>query len=171
MVPRLCLIILLIALLPARRSYPESQPTPSLGSLRDLARFVGTFPCSNGLLDDPVLLGALDAALGPDAPAYHDHLGFSGCGGIQEDDGLLMMDVSQLHVGGYSSLIFVSVPDESLYLFWLKGTVSDKIWEIYGPRPIPQRVMNWILAEMNQGWGHVARFTAHGETIEIELLK
>jgi hypothetical protein len=79
------------------------------------------------------------------------------------------MDVSQLHVGGYSSLIFVRLTDGMLFVFWLKSQVGEKQWQFYGPRPIPETVTKTVEAEMNKEWGHVAKFTARGEELDIEL--
>lgn len=162
----------LIAMLQAAGSTPagafESEQA-ELTSIRDLVRYVGTYPCSNGLLETRALLKALRSVLGPDYVAYRDHLSLSGCGAIERRDGFLLMDVSQLHVGGYSSLLFVNPSDGALYLFWLNASVAEKQWRIYGPRPVPEAVMQAIEADMNESWGHVARFRARGETLEIEL--
>lgn len=142
-----------------------------LTTIHDLVHYVGTYPCSNGLLKDQVLLKELKSVLGPDYAAYRAHMGVSGCGAIERRDGYLLMDVSQLHVGGYSSLIFVRLNDGVLYLFWLKAAVPEKRWHIYGPRPVPKLVMRGIEADMNERWGHVARFRVRGEVLEIDLRK
>ena len=96
-------------------------------------------------------------------------MGFSGCGAIEKRDGFLLMDVSQLHVGGYTSLIFIRLSDGAVFLFWLKSTVADKQWSFYGKRPIPATVSQIVESELNEQWGHVARFIIHGENVEIRL--
>ena len=58
-----------------------SQTTaPKLSSARDLERYVGTFPCRNGLLESKVLLHSLKTILKTDYAAYREHMSFSGCG-------------------------------------------------------------------------------------------
>jgi hypothetical protein len=96
-------------------------------------------------------------------------MGLSGCGAIEKRDRFLLMDVSQLHVGGYTSLIFVRLTDGAIFLFWLKSTVADKQWSFYGERPIPATVSQTVESELNKEWGHVARFSVHGENVEIRL--
>ena len=162
------LLFLLLAVGSTRPTKPGSGKA-KLTSIHDLVRYVGTYPCSNGLVEDQVFLKALKTVLGPDYAAYREHMGFSGCGAIERRDSLLVMDVSQLHVGGYSSLIFVRPSDGTLFLFWLKASVSEKQWQIYGLRPVPKMVLEGIEASMNESWGHVARFRFLGETLEIEL--
>ena len=167
---RVTLGVLRIALASAVASAADKgAPPPRLTSTRDLAHYVGTYPCSNGLLKDRVLLGALKKTLGPEYDAYREHIHFSDCGAIERRDGFLLLDVSQLHVGGYSSLIFVRLTDGNLFLFWLKSTVADKQWQLYGPRPIPETVLHTVETEMNTSWGHVALFSMRGEQLDIEV--
>ncbi|HEV3253082.1 MAG TPA: hypothetical protein VG033_01660 [Candidatus Acidoferrales bacterium] len=109
--------------------------------------------------------------MGQDYSAYREHMQASGCGPIERRDGFLLMDVSQLHVSGYSSLIFVRQTDGVLFVFWLKSQVGEKQWQFYGPRPIPEAVTKTVETEMNQEWGHVAKFTVRGEELDIELKK
>jgi len=66
-------------------------------------------------------------------------------------------------------MIFVRPADGAVYVFWLKGTVAEKRYEIYGPRPVPTVVMEQIAQNLNVSWGHVARFTVHGEVLDIDL--
>jgi hypothetical protein len=153
-----------------RRNQTKSSPAPRLTSTRDIGKYVGTYPCSNGILKDTVLLHALQNILGNDFGAYEQHMRASGCGAIERRDGFVMMDVSQLHVGGYSSLIFIRLSDGEPFLFWLKSTVAEKRWQIYGQRPIPESVTRNIEIEMNQVWGHVAKFKMHDETLDIEMV-
>ena len=77
------------------------------------------------------------------------------------------MDVSQQHVGGYTSLIFVRLTDGQLFLFWLKERVVEKKYEFYGPRPIPTEVGEIVQSEMNSQWDHVASFEVQGDSLKI----
>jgi hypothetical protein len=172
-VKRLCLCFLLLSATAtvsvAAQQKPHTRITPKLTTLRDLSRYVGTYPCSNGLLKQPVLLQSLRKILGQDYQAYREHMRFSGCGAIERRNGFLLLDVSQLHVGGYESLMFVSESDGALFLFWLKSTVKQKDYAFYGARPIPVEVSRAVESELNTGWGHVAKFTAHGDQLEIVM--
>ena len=134
--------------------------TAKLTSMVDLVDYVGTYPCSTGLLKESVLRRALERALGGDYGAYREHMQASGCGAIERKEGLLLMDVSQSGVGGYSSLIFVRLGDGAMYVFWFRGIVSDRNWKIYGSPPIPVAVMKTVVDQMNTKWGHVASFRA-----------
>jgi hypothetical protein len=84
-----------------------------------------------------------------DYQAYRQHIAFSGCGPLELRDGYIFADVSQLHVGGYTSFIFIHSNDATTYVFWLKGTVRDKEWELYGPKPVPDAVLHTVEAELN----------------------
>jgi hypothetical protein len=165
-----CWAIVILTLVPSAGGVQaKNPPLPRLTSTRDLEKYVGTYPCSNGILKDPVLLNALKSILGRDYRAYREHMQFSGCGAIERRDDFLLMDVSQLHVGGYSSLIFVRINDGKLFLFWLKSTVSEKQWQFYGQKPLPETVKRNVEIEMNSEWGHVAQFKMRGEILDIEL--
>ena len=141
----------------------------TLVSLADIGTHVGEYPCSTGLLESPVLLAALKAAIGDDYEAYRKHMGFSGCGMIEKRDSLFKLDVSQLHVGGYGSIIFINSETKAVHVYWLRARVWDKNYRIYGPRPVPGAVMEWIVESMNVEWGHVATFSAKGEELAIAL--
>jgi hypothetical protein len=151
------------------RAQTNSAPVPHLTSTRDIEKYVGTYPCGNGILKDATLLHSLQNILRNDYAAYKQHMRASGCGAIERRDGFVMMDVSQLHVGGYSSLIFIRLSDGAPFLFWLKSTVAEKRWQMYGRKPIPESVLRNIEIEMNQAWGHVAKFKMRGEMLDIEL--
>jgi hypothetical protein len=120
------------------------------------------------LLEDPILLQSLHKILGPDYQAYREHMRIAGCGGIERINGLLLLDVSQSHVGGYDSQIYIRENDGELFLFWLKSTVLEKNYKFYGPKPIPLGVSRAVESNLNEGWGHVAKFTVHGEQLEIQ---
>jgi hypothetical protein len=164
-----CCALVAFAFLSGAVQAETKRSRPRLTSTLDLEQWVGTYPCSNGLLKHPVLLDALKNVLGRDYRAYRKHMQLSGCGAMERRDGFLLMDVSQLHVGGYSSLIFVRLTDGMLFVFWLKSTVAEKQWQFYGPRPIPETVTQTVETEMNKEWGHVARFKVRGAELDIEL--
>jgi hypothetical protein len=153
----------------AAQQRPTNPNNPKLATLRDLSKYVGTYPCENGLLKQPLLLQSLRKILGQDYKAYREHMRFSGCGAIEREGGFLVLDVSQLHVGGYWSLMFVRESDGALFLFWLKSTVSEKDYKFYGERPIPCEVSRGVESRLNVGWGHVAKFTVIGEQVNIDL--
>jgi hypothetical protein len=81
------------------------------------------------------------------------------------------MDVSQLHVGGYTSLILVREPDEAIFLFWLSSTVAERTARVYGPRPVPAEALDIFRHEMNSSWGHVACFTVDADSLAIDLTR
>jgi len=138
---------------------PWKKPVPKLESLASLAGHVGEYPCGTGLLGASTLQTALRSVLADDYGAFLEHLKFSGCGAIEWRGPLLLMDVSQLHVGGYSSLVMVNPKTSKVWLFWLPGTVGDKKWKMYGPRPVPEEVLKLVVDDLNSGWGHVASFS------------
>ena len=165
-----CLLLILAGSLTT-----DAQPTEShigathLRSTREFAEYVGRYPCSNGLLEQRVLLSSLHKILGKDYLSYREHMRISGCGPIEESEGYLLLDVSQEHVGGYTSLMFIRMSDGAVFLFWLKSTVADKRWSFYGQRPIPSPVSHLVESQLNTVWGHVARFKVSGDTVEIQL--
>jgi hypothetical protein len=138
---------------------PWRKPVPSLGSLASLSSHVGEYPCQTGLLGASVLQTALLSVLSADYGAFLEHMQFSGCGAVAWRGPLLLMDVSQEHVGGYTSLIMVNPKTSKVWLFWLPGTVSDKHWKLYGPQPVPDEVSKLVVDELNSVWGHVASFS------------
>jgi hypothetical protein len=152
---------------------PQAQkPTARrLSDIREIGRFLGTYPCENGLLNSPSVTTALKTTLGSDYPAYRQHVASSGCGALEMRDGFVFADVSQLHVGGYTSFIFVHPIDGTTYVFWLKSAVWDKDWQLYGPRPVPESVLRTVETELNTGWGHVAQFRFDGQNLIILLNK
>ncbi len=95
---------------------------------------------------------------------------FSGCGAIEKQGDFLLMDVSQLHVGGYTSLIFIRLSDGAVFLFWLKTTVAQKDCSFYGERPLPEAISEIVESELNTAWGHVAQFHVSGEKVDIQLV-
>jgi hypothetical protein len=140
-------------------SEPWHTPVPALASLTSLARHVGEYPCSTGLLGAPVLQSAIRSVLAADYGAYLEHIQQSGCGAIAWRGAWRLLDVSQLHVGGYTSFILVSPTTKQVWVFWLQGEVMDKKWMLYGRQPVPGDVSKAIVDELNSSWGHVASFS------------
>ena len=125
----------------------------------------------SGLLRSPVLLKALSQVLKEQYAAYHDHMSGSGCGAIEQRGDYVLLDISQLHVGGYSSILLVRKRDGALFLFWLSSTVSERQAHVYGPRPVPADALAIFEHDMNVGWGHVACFTASRDSLAIDLTR
>jgi hypothetical protein len=138
---------------------PWHTPVPALESLTSLARHVGEYPCSTGLLGAPVLQSAIRSVLAADYGAYLEHIQQSGCGAIAWRGAWLLLDVSQLHVGGYTSFILVNPTTKQVWVFWLQGEVMDKKWMLYGRQPVPGDMSKAIVDELNSSWGHVASFS------------
>lgn len=133
-----------------------------------LKRYIGTFPKETDFFNNPIVIKELKRILGSNYKLYLDHVSLSGCCSMISKDNLIVGDISQLHVGGYSSMIFIDIANRKMYLFWLSSTVSDKIYKIYGDRPIPKTILQLIVDNMNEGWGHVANFTIDSDSIKIE---
>ena len=144
----------------------------ALRSLRDLNAYVGTYPCRNGLLNARALRQAFMSTLGFDSSSYAQHITQSACSRIEKEHGLLVMDVSQLHVGGYSSLIFVDPSKGLAWVYWLDGPVAPNApSRIYGSRPVPAVLLSAVEQRMNNSWSHVAHFRADADSLIIERNK
>jgi hypothetical protein len=135
----------------------------------NLKKYIGKYPKQTDFFDNPIIRKGLKEILKGDFSNYMNFVSMAGCGEMNYKYGLIYGDVSQLHVGGYSSLIFIDIDDKKMFLFWLKETVSDKKYKIYGQKPIQANVLNLIEQEMNISWGHVANFSIQGDSILIEL--
>lgn len=146
---------------------PGKPSAARLTDIHQISRFLGTYPCENDLLDSPALKTAFKRTLGTDYREYLKHISLSGCGLLKMRDQYVFADVSQLHVGGYTSYIFVRPSDGIMYVFWLKSTVSEKQWALYGSKPVPDIVLHTVEAELNEAWGHVAHFKIVGQNLEI----
>ena len=143
-----------------------------IGTLSQITSQVGKYPHPKSeFFKSACLLTELQRILGPDYKAYREHLSQSGAGMLEKEGDYVSGDVSQLHVGGYSSLFYVDPKNEKIYLFWLKKSVSEKEYQIYGDGPIPAAVLSSIAKRMNQTWGHVATFKFAGERLVIEDAK
>ena len=166
---RLIALVLAGCLLAPSLSCQGQSHSVSLKSLSQLDAYVGTFPCSNGLLEAPALRHPVMMVVGADSSDYAEHLRLSGCGEVERDGQLLVMDVSQLHVGGYASLIFVRPREGAIWVFWLNEMVAiNAPSRVYGARPVPTEVLAGVERRMNEGWGHVAHFRADGDSMIIE---
>ena len=154
--------------------YLEAQQKParaSLASLKDLSRYVGEYPCQNGILDSPVLHAALRRTLTSEYEEYRKHLRLSGCGAIEKRGPYFLMDVSQLHVGGYSSIMLVRQSDGGLFLLWLKTMVRDESLKVYSDGPIESSAIKEFGRAMNVAWGHVACFAPEGDTLKVDTTR
>ncbi len=140
-------------------------------SLAALPRYVGTYPCANGVIIAPVVQEALKRALGADFTAYQKHIGLASCGPVEREGQFIVMDESRMGVAGHTSYIFVRLPDEAVYVFWLKSLLTERNYQVYGPRPVPKEVMDSIVRRMNEGWGRAAQFTARGDKLDIVIKK
>jgi len=141
-----------------------------INSLSEATSQVGRFPNSRGqFVQSPCVLTELRRILGAHHASYREHLKLAGCGMLEQDGDFVVVDISQLHVGGYGSLIYIDVRAEKMYLFWLKESVAERNWQIYGDRPIPKAVLASIARRMNGEWGHVATFEFFGEYLIIKM--
>ena len=167
------LLVLLVCLIwcDAAIAQPSKPSAKRLSDIHKITTFLGTFPCECGLLQSPALQSAFKQTLGKDYPEYQTHISLSGCGRLEMRDEYAFADVSQLHVGGYTSYIFVRPSDGATYVFWLNSIVREKHWAFYGQKPIPEIVLQTVAAELNNAWGHVAHFQAVGQNLEIVLNK
>jgi len=140
-------------------------------SYDSLLKYVGDYPCGNNFFNDSIIIKELKTILKGDYKDYREFLGACGCGEIEFKDSILVSDNSQLHVGGYSSIILFDFKSKRAYLFWMNGQVVDKTARIYGKKPIPIRIQKCIENNVNLSWGHVAKFIVQGDTVNIELNK
>ncbi len=148
-----------------------SEDAARISTLSQITAQVGKYPAPEGkFFESACLVAGLKQILGADYPAYHEFLGGCGCGRLEQADGFVFADVSQPHVGGFGSMFFVDVKNEKLYLFWLKASVLDKEYQIYGDRPVPAVVLAAIAKNLNECWGHVATFKFTGEKLVIEAV-
>ena len=132
-----------------------------------LRKYIGAYSCDAKFYENPIVKIELKRILRKDYSAYQDFCRLSGCGEIGFKHGLMYGDVSQLHVGGYSSLFFVDIEKRRMFLFWMPGRVGELKYKIYGDKPIYPSVLNLISQEMNVAWGHVATFKVQGDSISI----
>lgn len=121
------------------------------------------------MLQTRAMQSALHKTLGSDYNSYIDFMTQCGCRQIESHGPYLMMDVSQDHVGGYTSLILVRKSDAVMFLLWLKSGVGENDLEVYGPKPRPRPVIDLFAHAMNVAWGHVACFVPAGNTVKIDF--
>jgi len=155
----------------AGTSADASVKQASLSRVQDLGNYVGQYPCQNGLLTTPTLRKALRSVLASDYDAYLEHMSLSGCGAIERRGGYLLLDVSQLHVGGYSSIILVHESGGQLYLAWLKGPVGEHDLTVYGLNPPPEDALRTFARSLNVSWGHVACFLPDKGTLLVDTAR
>ena len=147
------------------------QTEAQISDWNGLKKYIGTYSKNTDFFKNQIIKTEFKKILSNDYKNYQDFLYLAGCGEIEFKYGLMYGDVSQLHVGGYSSLFFINIKEKKMYLFWLTGTVGDKQFKIYGDKPTPANVLNLIEEEMNTSWGHVAKFKVKGDSIDIHLNK
>ncbi len=160
------IISLLACLLVAPNSFAGQSPNASI-----LDMYVGTFPCAgkDRLFREPAVLQALKTALGNDWKAFEQHRAVSGCSAVDRYNNYLFVDVAQLHVGGYDSMILFNPENKQAYVFWLKGRVLDGDAVTYGQRPIPLDVLEKFQRELSIAWGHAASFLVqNGELVIVD---
>jgi hypothetical protein len=115
--------------------------------------YIGAYSKSTDFFKKPIVKNEMKRILGNDYKSYQAFFSQAGCGEVEFKYGLIYGDVSQEHVGGYSSLFFANTTSKKMDLFWLQRTVGDKLYKIYGDKPIPANVLNIVIEEMNTGWG------------------
>ena len=132
-------------------------------------KYLDTYPCAgkNRFFLEPDVVAALKSVLGKDWGEYEQHRALSGCSAIARYRSYLFVDISQQHVGGYSSMILFNPASKKAYVFWLKGRVLDWNAVTYGERPIPEEVLDKFQRELNVGWGHVASFIVRNGQLAI----
>ena len=81
------------------------------------------------------------------------------------------MDVSQPHVGGYTSIILVRESGNGLALLWLKTTVREKNLKLYSEGSLEEPAINEFRRAMNVSWGHVACFVSEGRTLRVDTTR
>jgi hypothetical protein len=118
---------------------------------------------------NPIVVNELKRILVNDYESFCKHVLYSDLIYMNKQDNLIYLEVIQLHSGGYDSMIFIDIQKRKFTLFWLPGTVSAKTNKIYGERPIPENILKIIVNNMNEGWGHVAKFSVDSDSLKIEL--
>lgn len=118
------------------------------------AQLIGTYQSEKflGLINK-----GLRNSLGKDYPKYKEFVEDCGRGEIEFRYGFMYEDVSISHVGGYESMVFVNEGLE-VYVFWINSRIKIGDYMVYGPKPIPNAVLDIIVQEMNPVWGHVGHF-------------
>lgn len=137
----------------------------------DTDKYIGKYSRETDFFENPVIENELLRILGNDYESYMEHVSMSGCGEICNRYGLIYGSVSQMNIGGYSSLFFIDTSTRKMYLFWLKEAVLDKKYTIFGDKPVPADILSIIEQEMNVTWGHVANFSVLDGKILIEINK
>ena len=136
------------------------------------ATYVGVYPCAgkDKFFHEPAVRKALRDALGSDYANYQKHRALSGCGPVEVYRNYLFVDISQVHVGGYTSMLLFDPSRRSAYVFWLKSAVLEWDAKTYGRHPIPPEALGKFADAMNVTWGHVATFgVVNGEVTKVRI--
>ena len=142
---------------------------PSYAASTPWNKYLGVYPCAgkDRFFREPEVLHALKPILGKDWSAFEQHRSMSGCSAIARYNNYLFVDISQLHVGGYESMVLFNPENKTAYVFWLKGRVLDWDAVTYGKHPIPGDVLDKFQHELSLGWGHVASFDVQNGSLAI----
>ncbi len=132
-----------------------------------LMLYLGESGISSHLFDDSEVQDGLRAILQNRYKAYRDFLQQAGSDTVHMRGDYLTVDRSQLHVGGYNSTLFINMRDGTFSLFWLNDTVREGKPEFFGVEPVPPAVLQMVADDMNQGWGHVAKFSIKQGRLQI----
>lgn len=135
-----------------------------------LNAYVGKYPKETDIFKNELVTNELKKILNDDYDAYLNFVESAGCGIVEKLDDIIYCDISMEHVGGHNSLFLIDTKEFEMYLFWLNGTVREKDYKIYGKRPIPILIKKIIVDDLNTGWGHVARFEFHYDSLLINVV-
>lgn len=132
-----------------------------------LNSYVGKYSKDTDFFKNDLVENQLKMILADDYEDYMKFVESAGCGVVEKIDNIIYGDVSMMHVGGCNSLFLIDTEERDMYIFWLTKTVREKDYQIYGKRPIPETVKKIIVDDMNTGWGHVATFVFHRDSLAI----
>ncbi|QYY37099.1 hypothetical protein [Ruficoccus sp. ZRK36] len=109
----------------------------------------------------------LKRILGDDFEEYLRHLAHSGSSMLTLEGDTVSVDVSQLHVGGFTSLLYFDLQKETIVLFWMRAGVLEQDHAVYGDKPVRADILDSMVSSLNSTWGHVAEFSRDGQEISI----
>lgn len=163
----LCIVIaLLISCTPPEKKRNETLQSTDHNFVNEqdlnwkaLNAYVGKYSKETDFFKNALVKTQLKKILNDDYEKYMKFVGSANYYGIIEKlDNIIYTEVSLMHVSGCNSLVFINANEPEVYLFWLKGSVRKKDYQIYGKLPIPEIVKKIIVDDMNSGWGHIAEF-------------